>query len=119
MANKHETLVEELCAILQKKGAFNASEAQSIKKLFRERSQAAFDDFLLEEGLVRKEDLLVALSEYYQVPSFDVTGYFFSIKRWKTRNAEIYAPFIVCYAKFTILRNTFFCNINMRKNLYS
>ena len=36
-----------------------------------------FDDFLLEEGLIEEEPLLRALAEYYQVPSVDVTGYFF------------------------------------------
>lgn len=36
-----------------------------------------FDEFLLSEGIVDQEELLEVLSEYYQVPSFDVTGYFF------------------------------------------
>jgi len=36
-----------------------------------------FDDFLLSEGILEQEELLQALSQYYQVPSFDVVGYFF------------------------------------------
>ena len=36
-----------------------------------------FDEFLLGEGIIEQEELLEALSEYYQVPSFDVMGYFF------------------------------------------
>jgi hypothetical protein len=36
-----------------------------------------FDEFLLSEGIVDQDELLEALSEYYQVPSFDVVGYFF------------------------------------------
>ena len=39
--------------------------------------QDEFDNFLLQEGLVAKENLLKALSEYYQVPPFDVIGHFF------------------------------------------
>src|SRR5207244_235001 len=31
----------------------------------------------LAEGIIEQEELLEALSEYYQVPSFDVIGYFF------------------------------------------
>jgi hypothetical protein len=37
----------------------------------------AVDNFLLDEGFVDKEDLLAALSKYYNTPAFDVDGYFF------------------------------------------
>lgn len=74
---KEKTFVEGLTAILQKHNVLKEDEAKAAKKLFYDRSPAAFDDFLLEEGLVTRSALLNALSEYYQVPAFDVVGYFF------------------------------------------
>ena len=48
-----------------------------MQKDFKDRSKETFDEFLLTEGLVNKKDLLSALSDYYQVPLFDVLGHFF------------------------------------------
>jgi hypothetical protein len=78
MAKGEGTFVQELANILAKQGTIKQSEAHNLARLFEESSQDQFDDFLLEEGLVDKEALLAALSEYYQVPSFDVVGYFFN-----------------------------------------
>ncbi len=69
--------VDEICSILQKNKVISPQEANDLKKNFANRSQIAFDDFLLEEGLVTKEDILKALSSYYQVPYIDPVGYFF------------------------------------------
>ncbi len=44
---------------------------------FKGSAKPYFDDFLLDEGIVDKDDLLPALAEFYQVPAFDVLGYFF------------------------------------------
>ncbi|OQA33454.1 MAG: bacteriophage N4 adsorption protein B [Candidatus Dependentiae bacterium ADurb.Bin331] len=74
---KQETFVEGLTTILLKQRAINPDEAKALTKTFNDRSQIAFDDFLLEEGLVSRTAVLNALSEYFQVPAFDVTGYFF------------------------------------------
>ncbi len=74
---KTETFVEALATILHKQNVISTDEAQAIKKVFYERSQEAFDDFLLSEGLLTRPVLLNALSEYYHVPAFDVEGYFF------------------------------------------
>ncbi len=51
----------------------------SVKLLanYNESDVDQFDDFLLSEGILEQEELLQALSQYYQVPSFDVVGYFF------------------------------------------
>jgi len=60
-----------------KRNIISPKEAEALKKDFKARSHISFDNFLLEEGLVEKSDLLIALSDYYQVPAFDVVGYFF------------------------------------------
>jgi len=74
---KHEAFVEGLTKILQKRNVVDAQEAQTLKNLFKGANKPNFDDFLLDEGLVDKDDLLNALAEYHQVPPFDVVGYFF------------------------------------------
>jgi len=54
-----------------------AEDAVKLLATYHESDVDQFDEFLLSEGVVEKEQLLEALSEYYQVPSFDVVGYFF------------------------------------------
>lgn len=54
------------------------NDVQALKEDFVGVEQAQLNYFLLDEGLVAKEDLLKALSKYYQVPYFDVRGYQFN-----------------------------------------
>lgn len=74
---KREDFTEGLSNILVKNKIIVASEAISLQEMFNDSTKETFDDFLLSEGLVEEPDLLRALSEYYQVPAFDVVGYFF------------------------------------------
>jgi type IV pilus assembly protein PilB len=76
MAEKKD-FVEKLANILVKQGSISQKESEDMKKDFYNRSKEAFDFFLLDEGLVPKEDVLKALSTYYQVPAVDVVGLFF------------------------------------------
>lgn len=72
-----KSFIEEFCTILVQQGAFSQKESFQMQRTFAESTHEYFDDFLLEEGLIEKEKLLHALSLYYEVPSFDVSGYFF------------------------------------------
>jgi len=72
-----KTYVEELTATLVRLGYFSKDEGEALKKAFLESEQEIFDDFLIEEGLIEPDELLKGLSIHYQVPSFDVVGYFF------------------------------------------
>ena len=74
---KKEAFTQGLAEILVKNKVVAADEAQSMIGMFKDSIKETFDDFLLEEGLVEESDLLKALSQYYQLPSFDVVGYFF------------------------------------------
>jgi type IV pilus assembly protein PilB len=76
MATKTD-FVDKLSSILVKNGVVKESEAEAMKKDFHQRSKEAFDFFLLDQGLVAKDDLLKALSDYYKVPAIDVVGLFF------------------------------------------
>ena len=54
-----------------------AEDAVKLLAAYNESDIDQFDDFLLSEGIVEQEHLLEALSQYFQVPSFDALGYFF------------------------------------------
>jgi hypothetical protein len=54
-----------------------AEDAVKLLAAYHESDVDQFDEFLLSEGILDTENLLQALSQYYQVPSFDASGYFF------------------------------------------
>lgn len=72
-----KSFVESFCTILEAQKTISNKESLALQDTFHESEHEYFDDFLLEEELVTKEQLLQALSTYYKVPSFDVRGYFF------------------------------------------
>lgn len=76
MADKTK-FVELLGDILVEHHVMSRDRAKDLMKAFGDSSIEEFDDFLLEEGLVEKDDLLATLSKYYQVPSFDTIDHFF------------------------------------------
>lgn len=96
MLKKGETFAQKLSDIFVEQGVITKQESEQMHKLFAQSSKEAFDDFLLEQGLVSEEALLDALAEYYQVPSYDVLGEFFNHqlltlfpKEFLVRNAVI------------------------------
>ncbi|MCL5875765.1 MAG: hypothetical protein M1114_04800 [Candidatus Dependentiae bacterium] len=72
-----KTFAQGISDILVKQSVISAQEADDLQKSFAQSSHDWFVEFLLEEDLVDKEDILKALSTYYKVPFFDVEGYFF------------------------------------------
>ena len=71
-------LVDELSIILVKNHVISFPDAQALRRGFADRDDMSYEDFLLEQGIVEKDDLLQALSEYYKVPAMDVIGEFFN-----------------------------------------
>ena len=65
---------EVLGEILHRHGVLTKEDMQSLKRDFKESDPSQLNYFLLDEGLAIKEELLSALSEYYEVPFFDVRG---------------------------------------------
>jgi type IV pilus assembly protein PilB len=72
-----QSFEEKLCTILVKNKVITPKESADLQKDFAGRTKENFDDFLLSEGVVQKDDLLQALSECYEVPAFDIVGHFF------------------------------------------
>ncbi len=91
-----EKLVQKISSILMEQGTISSEESKALQKAFKGSAKETFDNFLLEKGLVDEASLLKALAQYYQVPGFDVIGYFFNTyllnmfpKDFLTRNACI------------------------------
>jgi len=77
IVKKEMTFVQRLTTSLLANQAITQKEADSLVTMFHDRAKGRVDNFLLDEGMVEREDLLKALSSVYQVPYFDVNGYFF------------------------------------------
>lgn len=74
---KEISFVQRLTTSLLANQAITQKEADSLVTMFHDRAKGRVDNFLLDEGMVEREELLKALSSVYQVPFFDVHGYFF------------------------------------------
>ena len=75
---KHESFVDGITKILVEHKAIKPEEGRNLRKAFEKSPKPNFDEFLIDEGLVDKDDLLLAIGEYYQIPWFDAVGYFFN-----------------------------------------
>ncbi|MGC2310445.1 MAG: hypothetical protein WA432_02390 [Candidatus Babeliaceae bacterium] len=75
--SKYESFVDGICEILDKNKVLKQRDFEALKKDFHNRSDITFDYFLLSEGIVAREDLLQALSEFYECPALDIKGIFF------------------------------------------
>ena len=76
MAHINE-FVEKISDILVKQKALSDQQAIDLKKGFKDVSPINFEAYLLESSQVSKASLLKALSTYYKLPAFDVSGYLF------------------------------------------
>ena len=69
--------IEGISSILARHQLIGLDDLAALRSSFDHRDDITFEDFLVEEGIVDKSDLLQALSEYYRVPQLDVVGEFF------------------------------------------
>ncbi len=70
--------VSRIAQALVKLKVMSEAEAESFEKEFSGRSKGRVDEFLLDEGIVDRENLLKALQSVYNMPSNDVRGHFFN-----------------------------------------
>lgn len=77
MKNSNRNKIEEISALLVDNKILNFPDMVQLYRNFRKRDDIEFEDFLLEEGIVSKEELLGVLSLYYKIQSFDTIGAFF------------------------------------------
>ncbi len=76
--DKNNSFVARFAQALVKNDIMKEEEAQSFVKEFKGRAKGNVVSFLLEEGLVEREEVLRVLASIYAVPSFDVSGHFFN-----------------------------------------
>ena len=69
--------VDRLSAILVSHHVLVQAELPVYHAQFAKSEHDGFEYFLLDEGIVTKEQLLHALSVYYDIPAVDVEGFFF------------------------------------------
>lgn len=69
---------QEIASVLYKQGTLKKIDATALARDFRDSGQAQVHEFLLEEDVVSRGDLLRALAQYYGVPAIDVPGTQFS-----------------------------------------
>lgn len=71
------SFVNKLTDVLIKIKAIGADERDAIAKNFKNRQKDNFGYFLLDEGIVSKQQLLRAYSLLYNLPPLDVQGFMF------------------------------------------
>lgn len=76
MKQRKEASVSMVLASLVKNNALTTSNIAPFKEMYASDLDGLVD-FLLSDGIVTRRDILYALSESFQVPWFDVTGFFF------------------------------------------
>ncbi len=91
---RHPSFPERIAEALASRKIIAEKDVVAITQSFRDSGHDSFEYFLLDQGLVEPEDLLEVLSEYYQVPSFDVQGYLFEHER------------LLMFPKDVLLRNS-------------
>lgn len=77
MAHNSAEFIQKLTEILVAQNVVTASEGEIMRASFADTDSDSYVEFLVDEGLVDTTRMLTALGAYYQVPSFDVDGYFF------------------------------------------
>lgn len=72
-----QQLIDRITKVLVQLNHLSTTDATALHEAFRESEVERFEEFLLDEDVVSKEDLLAALEIYYKLPAIDVVGILF------------------------------------------
>lgn len=72
-----ENKIDGIMIILRGHGWVNLDDEIELKKAFAASDTERFEDYLIDEEIVEKDQLLQALGEFYNVRPFDVMGTMF------------------------------------------
>lgn len=75
--NRDQYFIDELGNILVTLGALQKQDVKALDSAFRATDRERFEEFLVDEDVVGKDDILKALQVYYQLPAIDVVGILF------------------------------------------
>jgi MshEN domain len=71
---KQEQFIDGLCHSFERQKVLKPEEIKELRRLYKDRSDVAFEYFVIDQGLITKEHVLQALQDYYKVPAIDVMG---------------------------------------------
>lgn len=74
MAKRPENFVTDLSDILIRRRVILPEEAKVYQAQYEASDLDSFEDFLLDQGRVSKEEILEALGDFYKVPWIDLGG---------------------------------------------
>jgi hypothetical protein len=72
--DRDQHILDGITKVLVARKALQQHDVQPLHDAFRASAIERFEEFLVEEEVVTKEQLLAALQEYYQLPAIDVVG---------------------------------------------
>lgn len=70
-------IIDGLLDILCDREVLNREDTAELKREYEKSETERFEDYLIDERIVEKDDLLKALQEYYNTPAIDVMGAMF------------------------------------------
>ena len=77
MQKTQQNIIDGLMVILRGHGHIGLDEAIDIKGEFERSDTERFEDYLIEQEIVDREQLLQAMGQFYNVRPFDVMGAIF------------------------------------------
>lgn len=72
-----QRLIDGITHVLVQLNHLTTEDARALHEAFRASEVERFEEFLLDEDIVSKADLLTCLQIYYKLPAIDVTGILF------------------------------------------
>jgi hypothetical protein len=75
--NYEQQLIDGITKVLVQLNYLSTEDARALHEAFDKSEVERFEEFLLDEDVVNKEDLLKCLQIYYQLPAIDVVGILF------------------------------------------
>lgn len=76
--NEKLGLIKGLTDILALQGLIDPADVPALNQEYEEQKEnLSFEEFLVQEQIITKPELLEALSQYYELPALDVIGEFF------------------------------------------
>lgn len=92
---EQQKIIDGLLTILVTDKHVTEADVPAIRKAFDHSDEDRFEEFLLADNVVTKQQLLPSLQKYYQLPALDVTGVLFD------------HALVVMFPKDVLLRNGF------------
>lgn len=70
-------VIDGILDILCDREILKRDDTEELKREYEKGETERFEDYLIDEGIVEKDDLLKVLQEYYNTPAIDVMGAMF------------------------------------------